>query len=230
MSDKEAPKTELEKQLEAELQLDEEAAPEQEDAEPNEEVPVEDAENAEEVPKDPIAELTAERDELQDRLLRARAEFDNYRKRVARDNQRIRKMAAEKLMGSLLPVLDNLERALSHADDASRSFADGVELVANQFQEALKTQGLETIPALGEAFDPNVHEALSSMPSEEHPADVVAQEYERGYRLGDYVLRPAKVVVSSGPAEPQEAPAQEDGASEEPIDDMVSVDADSKED
>lgn len=225
-------KTELEKRLEADLQQIEEEAPEQEKAdrpEQSEETPPEDAERAEDTPQDPLAELTAERDDLKDQLLRARAEFDNYRKRVARDTERVRKTAAEKLMGALLPVLDNLERALSHADDASRGLADGVELVLTQFCETLKAKGLEAIPALGKAFDPNVHEALSSMPSQEHPADVVIQEYERGYRLGGYVLRPARVVVSSGPAELEGGAAQEEGsASQEPVDDMVSVDADSR--
>ena len=149
-----------------------------------------------------VAALSAERDELRDQFMRARAEFENYRKRTARDMERVRKTAAEDLIRELLPALDNLERALEHVENHEDPFVKGVEMVAKQFAGALAARGLSPIAAHGEPFDPNVHDALTQQPSEEHPEGTVMQEYERGYRLGDFVLRPAKVVVSSGPVVP----------------------------
>ncbi len=145
-----------------------------------------------------IARLSAELEKLKDQFLRARAEFDNYRKRVLRDGEQARTNAAQGIVRDLLPVADNLERALLHAEDPTGGFADGVRMVLKQFMEVLAARGLEPIPALGVPFDPNVHEALAHMPSEEHAAGMVMNEFERGYCLGSAVLRPSRVVVSSG--------------------------------
>lgn len=147
------------------------------------------------------ARLAAENAELRDQLLRARAEFDNYRKRMARDAERTRKLAAERLLRELLPVLDNLEMALLHAADPEDGLAQGVGMVLKQLSAALSAEGLQPIEALAAPFDPNVHEALTQEPSEETPAGHVLREFQRGYTLGDFVLRPAKVVVSAGPPE-----------------------------
>lgn len=155
--------------------------------------------------QDPLAELAAERDALRDQLLRARAEFDNYRKRVARDMEQLRKTAAEQLIRDLLPVVDNLERSLAHAPDKDNPVVQGVEMVMKQFANVLTARGLEPLPGLGHPFDPNHHEALAQQPSDEHPENHVMMEYERGYKLGDQVLRPARVVVSSGPAKVEAA-------------------------
>lgn len=143
--------------------------------------------------------LEQERDELRDQLLRARAEFDNYRKRMLREGEQLRKTAAQGLMRGLLPIVDNLERALSHVEDRSDGFTQGVEMIVKQFADVLAGQGLEPIPAVGMPFDPNIHEALTHQPSPDFPADTVMEEFQRGYRLGDFVLRPSQVVVSSGP-------------------------------
>jgi len=153
---------------------------------------------------DPVAALQAECDGLKEQLLRARAEFDNYRRRMAREMETLRKTAAESLIRDLLPVADNLERGLAHTEDRNNPLVQGVELVMKQFADVLSARGLEPVAGVGQPFDPNVHEALAQQPSDEHPADTVAVEFERGYRLGDQVLRPAKVVVSSGPAAKQE--------------------------
>ena len=203
MSAKKTKKTELEKRLEAD------AAKEREQAEGE---PAEDAqgapETAEAEPLD-VDALVAERDALNDRVLRTLAEFENYRKRVARENDRQRRTAAQDLMRDLLPVLDNLERALDHADDDSPApagaggFVEGVRMVLKQMCDVLSRHGLEPIASLGEPFDPNVHEAMAVMPSDEHPADHVVNEFQRGYRLGEFVLRPAKVVVNAAPAQPE---------------------------
>jgi len=152
---------------------------------------------------DPLTEAIAEREALRDQLLRARAEFDNYRKRVSREMEQMRKSAAESLIRDLLPVVDNLERGLMHAPDKENPVVKGVEMVMKQFADVLTARGLSPIPGLGHPFDPNHHEALAHQPSEEHPENHVMLEYERGYKLGDQVLRPARVVVSSGPPVPE---------------------------
>jgi molecular chaperone GrpE len=132
-------------------------------------------------------------------LRRVAADFDNYRKRVTRDAQAQSTRAAESLVQELLPVLDNLERALDaseHHDQAQ--VAEGVQLVRQQLIDLLQRRGLEEISAEpGSAFDPHVHEALSQQPSQ-HPEGAIVEVWQRGYRLGDRVARPARVVVSSG--------------------------------
>jgi molecular chaperone GrpE len=138
-------------------------------------------------------------------LRRVAADFDNYRKRVARESEAQASRAAESLVGELLPVLDNLERALDateHHEEAK--VAEGVHMVKQQLAGLLARRGLEEIPCEpGDEFDPHVHEALSHQPSDQ-PEGAVAAVWQRGYRLGDRVVRAAKVVVSSGP------PADED--------------------
>jgi molecular chaperone GrpE len=145
-----------------------------------------------------------------DDLRRVAADFDNYRKRVARDAQRQAAHATESVVQELLPVLDNLERALDaseHHEEAK--VAEGVQLVRQQLTDVLERRGLAEIEAApGDVFDPHVHEALSHEPSE-HPDGVIAAVWQRGYRLGDHVVRPARVVVSSG--RPDEAETQIDG-------------------
>jgi molecular chaperone GrpE len=201
-------KTELEKKLEAELagtKADTEVrVPPAPAKEPPEETVPEDGEEAT-GGEDAAAALNrelearkAEVESLQDRLLRLRAEFDNYRKRTLREGEQVRKTAAEKLFRDLFPVLDNLERALDHAPDTDGPLAQGVAMVLQQFRDVLSARGVTPIAAVGEPFDPAVHEALTQMDSAE-PAGTVIQEYERGYKIGDYILRPAKVVVSGGP-------------------------------
>lgn len=147
-----------------------------------------------------LAAVRQERDALKDQLLRARAEFDNYRKRIAREQEANRKKAAQALLADLLPVVDNLERAVDHGDDASGGLAAGVAMVLNQLGEVLGRHGLEPIPSVGEPFDPNVHEAIMSVEAADRPENQVAEEFLKGYRLGDWVLRPSKVSVSRGPA------------------------------
>jgi molecular chaperone GrpE len=166
------------------------------------------------LPEDPAADqlrqLSEERDQLKDQLLRARAEFENFRKRKAREAEEMRKRASEELIRELLPVVDHLEMALSHVEDKDSGLAKGVEMVVRQFAALLSARGLSPIPSVGERFDPNVHEALTQQPSDEHPEGFVMNEFQRGYRLGEFVLRPAKVVVSSGgvnaPASPDPVP------------------------
>ncbi len=139
-----------------------------------------------------------ERDALQDQVLRARAEFENFRKRMMRDQERIRKTAAEGLMRDLLPVVDHLELALQHAEGEPAALREGVELVLKQFTDVLTRHGVTPIPAVGEVFDPNHHEAVMQESSADVPEMTVVREFQRGYRLGDQVLRASKVVVNMG--------------------------------
>lgn len=150
---------------------------------------------------DPLEALEAQAEDLKDQLLRQRAEFENYRKRTAREVGRIRKTATESIVHDLLPVLDNLELALTHAEDSGDPIAEGVSMVLKQLIEVLQRSGLETIEALGHPFDPNVHEAVSQVESDDVPKDTIVQELLRGYKLGGQILRPSKVIVSVGPTE-----------------------------
>ncbi|MBI2423906.1 MAG: nucleotide exchange factor GrpE [Candidatus Hydrogenedentes bacterium] len=159
-----------------------------------------------------LAQAAKERDEANDQLLRLRAEFENYRKRTLRDGERLRKTATEKLIRELLPVADNLERALSHIEDRSTGLAQGVDMVLKQFFDAMQQNGLEPIEALGMPFDPQVHEALTHQPSEEYGADTVMHVFERGYRIGEFIIRPSKVVVSSGGASESDGSAASAGS------------------
>jgi len=148
-------------------------------------------------PEDRTAALEAERDEYLDQLRRVAAEFDNYRKRVARDQESLVARAHERLMKALIPVLDDLERALVAAEEHEEAkLHEGVGLVARELRKALEREGLEEIETDGN-FDPHVHEALLSQPSELDEGSVV-EVLQKGYRLGDRVLRPARVVVSQG--------------------------------
>jgi molecular chaperone GrpE len=135
--------------------------------------------------------------ELNDRFLRLAAEFDNYKKRTAREwIDRVRSANAE-ILYELLEIADNFERALAieHPDSA---YAEGVKLILQQIQNLLTRQGMAGIPALGERFDPSRHEALIHMESDEYDEGIVCQEIRKGYKLHDRVLRPAQVAVSKG--------------------------------
>jgi molecular chaperone GrpE len=141
--------------------------------------------------------LEKERDEHLDDLKRVAAEFENYRKRVARDQQSLAARAHERLVKELLPVLDDLERALEAASEHEEAkLEEGVRLVHRELQEALAKEGLEEIETNGR-FDPHVHEALLSQPSERDDGAIL-EVLQKGYRLGDRVLRPARVVISQG--------------------------------
>ena len=138
--------------------------------------------------------LEKERDEHLDDLRRVAAEFENYRKRVARDQASLAARAHERLVKELLPVLDDLERALEACDSERGRVEEGVRLVQRELQEALGKEGLVEIETNGN-FDPHVHEALLSQPSEQDDGAIL-EVLQKGYRLGDRVLRPARVVVS----------------------------------
>lgn len=145
--------------------------------------------------------LQQELSEAQNQLLRAQADLENYRRRVRREMDEERRFAAAPLLRDLLPAMDNLQRAIEAAEknETAAGLVEGVRMVAQQIGQVLEQHGCQRIPALGETFDPNWHEAMTQQPSDEHPTGVVSFEARTGYRLHDRVLRPAQVIVSSGP-------------------------------
>lgn len=146
---------------------------------------------------DPLVALERERDALQDRLLRLAAEFDNFRKRVERDRREQAEAATTAALEDLLPIIDNLERALEAptGSDAD-TYRTGVELIHRQMTELLRTRGVTPIKTVGADFDPRVHQAVMHELSASHRDGEVMDELRRGYMLGDRLLRPAMVKVA----------------------------------
>jgi molecular chaperone GrpE len=145
---------------------------------------------------DPLAIVTAERDDYLDLAQRVQADFENYRKRAAREQERLVAHAHERLVRELLPVLDDLERALEAAERHEEAkLVEGVKLVEQSLRRALAKEGLAEIEAEG-AFDPHVHEALLTKPGDGIESGNVLEVVQRGYRVGDRVVRPAKVIVA----------------------------------
>ena len=147
---------------------------------------------------DELATVTRERDDYLDHLRRLKAEWDNYRKRVQRDNEELRLRAAETVVESLLPVMDNFSRALEAGDKHEEGqLLAGLNLVADQLRGTLAGHGLEEIEVdPGTMFDPEYHEAIVAQPSDEYDEGTVTQVLERGYLLHGKLLRPAKVIVA----------------------------------
>lgn len=149
-----------------------------------------------------VAELEAKDKETYDRLLRTTADLDNFRKRTRREMDQAKTEARAKTLLEMLPVVDNLERAVAHADTATdaKAIADGVNLVLRQFAQAFERLGVTPLEAVGKPFDPNVHEAVSQMATAEHPPGTVVAELQKGYTIGDRLLRPTLAVVSAAAA------------------------------
>ena len=144
-----------------------------------------------------------ERDAHYNSWMHTRADLENYRKRAQREAEEIRRHHTTSLIRDLLPGLDNLQRAISAAENSSNieELLQGVRMVAEQFDAVFSSHALEPIEAAGKPFDPNKHEAVQQVPSSEFPPMTVIEEIERGFTLHDRVVRPSKVIVSSGPSE-----------------------------
>ncbi|MBM4332416.1 MAG: nucleotide exchange factor GrpE [Deltaproteobacteria bacterium] len=144
-----------------------------------------------------LAEKTKEATENLDKWLRLRAEFENFKKRMQKEKSDLMKFSNESLLTAMLPALDNLARAVNHGKQAEEnaSLLEGVEIIHNQFLSILERFGVKVIQAVGEIFDPAMHEAIAQEESNQEPNRVLA-EVERGYRFHDRLLRPAKVIVS----------------------------------
>ena len=147
-----------------------------------------------------LAESEAKAKDAQDKYLRAYAEFDNSKKRYAKEKDESLRYAHEKLVKDLLPVLDGLEQALAHADASDKvAIVEGVELVLRQFLKVLESYGVTPVDAVGRPFDPHHHEAVGQHESEEHEPHSVVNEYRRGYKMHDRLIRPSMVTVAKPP-------------------------------
>jgi len=145
----------------------------------------------------------AKADENWERLLRTTADFDNFKKRAAREKQDALRYATEGLISKIIPVLDNFEMALAAAQNSSaeglKSLQDGVTMIQSQLKSALTDSGLEDVDATGKPFDPNIHEAVSQQESADVPEGHVLQQLRKGYKIRERLLRPATVIVAKGP-------------------------------
>ena len=156
-----------------------------------------------------LPEAQAAIEELNGRVLRLTADFDNFRKRAQREKDEARQYANQGLLEQLLPVLDNFEMALTAVKDADPSVQDGVQMILDQLLGVLKDSGVEPVDALGQPFDPNLHEALSQQETDEAEEGTVLQQVQRGYKLNDRLVRPARVVVAAVPGEVEESGAED---------------------
>ena len=169
-------------------------------------------EDAEDTPKSETEELETEVEELRqlnaalkEQMLRVQAEAENFRKRMQREKDEFARFAREGFVRDLLPVKDNLERALLHADDDPEAIVAGVKLILEQFDSTFKTMGVECVECQGKAFDPELHEAMSQVESDEHEPNTVVGELQKGYQLNGRLLRPAMVTVAKPKAKESQA-------------------------
>ncbi len=146
-----------------------------------------------------LVKAKAKAEDLYGQLQRLQADFDNYRKRTQKEKAELIKYASEHLVGDLLPVLDNFDRAVSagKVNPDFASFSQGVEMILRQLQTALSKEGLKAMDTVGQPFDPNLHDAVLRVASEEHPENTVVEELQKGYFLKEKVLRPCMVKVSN---------------------------------
>lgn len=158
-----------------------------------------------------LLEKTEELHALNDKYLRLAAEFDNYKRRVQRDQRDTIRFANEKLFKDLLPTLDNLERALQSGREQARieGLLEGVDLTYKHFLDTLQKMGIKQVTSVGETFDPAQHQAVGQVESTTAPENVVVDEYQKGYFLHDRILRPAMVTVAKAKTEPGDGEGQE---------------------
>ncbi len=148
-----------------------------------------------------LAEALEEKQRLQEQYLRTLADMDNLRKRTTREKEEIAKFANEGILRDILPVIDNLERALEHSEKADESggLLEGVRMTLSQFTQVLGRFGVETIESVGKPFDPAYHQAMGQLESADHPVNTVMVEMQKGYQLNERLLRPAFVLVAKPP-------------------------------
>lgn len=186
--------------------------PKEEPAETEEEPMVEVVEVVEEGPSE-LEQSQQEVQDLKDEMLRMRADTDNIRKRLQREKQDSVQFANERLIKQLLPIFENLERALAAPDNNIENLKEGVQMTADQIMALFKKENVETIPAVGEPFDPSVHEVLTQIESTDHDENTVIEEYAKGYTMNGRVLIPAKVVTAKKPAPEEPNDKDSDNAS-----------------
>jgi len=157
---------------------------------------------------DPLSQAQQQAAANHDLYLRARADLENFRRRAQKDKEDLAKFANENLLRELLPVLDNLSRALEHAKNDETdggALIEGVEMTLVQLSKVLEQFGVTPVESVGQPFNPDCHEAMGQMESDEHPPNTVVQEMQKGYLLNQRLLRPALVMISKAPAAGSEA-------------------------
>lgn len=147
-------------------------------------------------PKNELQLKQEELEELTDRYKRVMAEFENYKKRAQKERESLYNMVLSDIVGTMLPVVDNLENA-SKVETQDTNYKQGVEMVLKQFQDVLKSKGVEEIKTIGETFDPSLHEAVSSVQDDTKGEQEIVQEYRKGYKIGSKVIRHSMVVVAN---------------------------------
>jgi molecular chaperone GrpE len=163
-----------------------------------EEAAAEDTPEADEEARSKVAELEAKLSETESRMLRLQADFDNYRRRVQLDKEAAEKYRAQSLVLDILPALDNFERAMKVEvnDEQAKSLLQGMEMIHRQLVEALAREGVEAIEAVGQPFDPYLHQAVMQVEDSNYEANTVVEEFQKGYKLKDRVIRPSMVKVN----------------------------------
>ncbi|MCH2390146.1 MAG: nucleotide exchange factor GrpE [Nitrospinales bacterium] len=148
--------------------------------------------------------------EQKDSFVRLQAETDNFRKRLSREKKEFSQYANERLFKELIPIFDNLERALEDPSNDTKSLKEGLEMILKQFSAFLEKEKVEPIKAIGEKFDPMVHEALTSEEANEHEENTIISEFVKGYTINNRVLRPSQVVISKKPSPESENDSKEE--------------------
>lgn len=162
-----------------------------------EETKVDENKEVDENKDDASIKIQKELEEKNDQILRLAAEYDNFRKRSQREKESIYSDVKANVLGDLLPVIDNFERALDGSGDELESFRKGVDMIFNQLVETMKKHGVESFGEVGDEFDPNFHSAVMHIESEDLGENVIAQVFSKGYKVGDKVIRPATVQVAN---------------------------------
>lgn len=180
-----------------------------ESGETSDEQPVDNEAGGEKAAPDPLAEAKAEALRFKEQWMRSAADFDNFRKRSRKELEDTRKAGREELLKDLLPVFDNLERAMTSAERATdvKPVSDGLKMVLRQFIDTLGRSGIVKVPTVGSQFDPGIHEAIQQVETDEHPPGTVVAEVQPGYLQGERLIRAAMVIV----AKPKAAKAGGDG-------------------
>jgi molecular chaperone GrpE len=173
-------------------------------AEPEEIAPEEEL-TAEEQLQAEVEKALSEAKALQEQYLRTLADMENLRKRTQREKEELAKFANENILREILPVMDNLERAVEHAEQAesSEGLLEGVQMTLTQFSQVLDRFGVKPVESLGQTFDPALHQAMGQLETDEYPANTVAQQMQKGYQLNERLLRPAMVMIAKPPTVPE---------------------------
>lgn len=164
------------------------------------------------------AELTKAQEEAKthkEQYVRTLADMDNLRKRTQREKEELAKFANENILREILPVIDNLERAVEHAEQVDNGLLEGVQMTLTQFSQVLDRFGVTPIEAMGQPFDPALHQAMGQLESADQPVNTVVQQLQKGYQLNERLLRPAFVMVAKAPAQPAAEETEQDAASDD---------------